>query len=84
MQEEKKPLPLAAKFLTEEGKFKLGEFLNHYETEMTSVNTRIEALSEAIAFFAKWWDENHNPEKKAKVSLLVPDHLANYRGPEGK
>lgn len=73
---------ILTRFITEEGKFRLGEFLKHYEDRENNYKQRIEALEEAIAFFAKWWDETQNPDKKPKVNLLVPDHLRDYKGPQ--
>lgn len=67
------------KYFTEEGKFKVGEFIKDYEVTIMNYQNRINALEEAIAFFAKWWDENENPEKQPKTQLLVPEYLKNYK-----
>ena len=71
---------IATKYFTTEGKFKMGEFMKDYEMTIMNYQNRINALEEAVAFFSKWWDENHNPENKPKSSgLLVPEYLQNYK-----
>jgi len=42
-----------------------------------SLEDRITAMEEAIAFFAKWWNETQDPDRKDKVNLLLPEHMVN-------
>lgn len=70
---------IATKYFTEEGKFKMGEFMRDYEITILNYQNRINALEEAIAFFSKWWDETQNPDNKPKSTLLVPEYLQNYK-----
>lgn len=69
---------ITTKYFTEDGKFKMSSFLSDYEVTIMNYQNRINALEEAIAFFAKWWNETQDPDRP-KVQLLVPDHLKDYK-----
>jgi hypothetical protein len=70
---------IATKYFTEEGKFKMGEFMKDYEVTIMNYQNRINALEEAISFFAKWWNETQDPDRKDKVEILVPEYLKDYK-----
>jgi hypothetical protein len=54
---------------TRQNKFSLTSCLLEKERKIKNLELQVAALQEAVAFFAKWWDETQKP------NIILPDNL---------
>lgn len=60
----------------EDNKFNISTALIEQEEMIKSMAERISGLEEAIAFFAKWWNDTQDLNR---VSILLPEHMINNK-----